>query len=133
MSVFKPGEVVDITIKGARVQRSGPDDIGGRFLSVIYGDHNHHVTLDMKPEVTVERVSPPEWPPRPGDLWRDMAGIVWFATDVHDVDRTDVPEVRLVRAYEGAASDPVDKVLKLYGPLTLVHREPEPSREEVPW
>jgi len=51
---FKPGDIVDITIEGARVRA-------------------------IRGEDTVERVAPAEWPPRPGDVWLDAGGRAWTA------------------------------------------------------
>lgn len=128
MSDFKPGEVVDITIKGARIVEhvgtslafeylSDPRDAAGR---VIYSRGN--VRADAH-SITVERVAPAEWPPQAGDVWRDRHGSPWFAVDIHDIDETDVPEIVMVLAYEGARRPP-EEFNQIGGPVVLVHREP---------
>jgi hypothetical protein len=68
--------------------------------------------------------NPAEWPPQPGDLWRDSyprgghlprPAELWFATS--DTDKG----VQFV-GLTGHKDDP-DRVRHAYGPLTLVHRE----------
>ena len=67
MSEFKPGEIVDITIKGARVVNWSP------FIYELTVEHGADANSDRtafdltRDQVTVERVAPAEWPPRPGD------------------------------------------------------------------
>lgn len=122
MSGFQPGEVVDVTIKGARVTDWHPqiDE-----LTVEYdGDANSETTTFelSSDQVTVERVAPAEWPPRPGDLWHDRNRCPWFAADIHDPAETDEENIVLVPVFELAGFAP-DPVIQKYGPLTLVHRE----------
>lgn len=116
MSDYQPGDIVDITIKGARVSRfDATDDL----LTIGYGDHNFATTLDIRPTVAVvERVAPPKWPPRPGDLWRDGHGILWFASAVPPDD-----ELRMHSASGGRWSIGHVGQLDDNAPWTLVHRQ----------
>lgn len=138
MTEVKPGEIVDITIKGVRVTEihQNPEDlpeitvhldceIGGCPIRIP-----HHW-----PMVTVQRIAPAEWPPQPGDLWRDGGGDGWFAqryfadfddpTDFEGCNR-DGWRVVLVPfsggPYGSSAGRP-DEVNQAHGPLSLVHRE----------
>lgn len=114
MSEFKPGEIVDITIKGARVVDVAhlKDCEVGVSFECDYGEYGWAIPLGP-PEVTVERVSPAEWPPRPGDVWLDAEGRAWTAL------RGRMFPVTSTRG------ESADAALAIYGPLTLVHREDE--------
>lgn len=122
---IRPGDIVDITIKGARVKEicyhgddNGPDL---RFTyKTKFGEAHDAVWVDA-PGVTVEHVAPAEWPPQPGDLWRDRHGGLWFAADVRDIEETDVAEIVMVWTYENYRVTP--DVLARRERLTLVHRE----------
>src|SRR5690606_14221389 len=84
---FKPGDIVDITIEGARVRAIRGEDIvdpsyetEGCVASVALTE-SVTVEVALTESVTIERVAPAEWPPRPGDLWRDRDGLPWFAVE----------------------------------------------------
>lgn len=118
MSDFKPGEIVDITIKGAQV-----DEVGRNGLHVVMPNGTTaHIELSNYEGITIERVAPAEWPPRPGDLWRDQHGAVWFAADL--VDDGGDPAIYMLASREDRQVAP-DYCNETYGPLTLVHREDE--------
>lgn len=135
MSSFVTGEVVDITIKGARVQADDLDDVGFRTITVTHGEINNSLHVQQGDDVTIERVAPAEWPPRPGDLWRDREGELWFAAQ-HWPDYDDVKDCRgmngtgwrpvLVPVHLGEQGSPArpEDVIQPCGPFTLVHREP---------
>ena len=114
---FEPGEIVDITIKGARVEE--PTDDQGNLEFTYSGDEGlvsfEGVVVPLADAVTVKRVAPPEWPPQIDDLWRDRLGILWFGT--RDGSNT----VALSNS-NGTAHVP-EYLTEAYGPLTLVHRE----------
>ena len=77
MSAFQPGEIVDVQIKGGIVDHSG--DPG--HLRVSLPDRWSDIILEfpLRPGVTVERVAPANWPPQPGDVWREGDGTEYFA------------------------------------------------------
>lgn len=81
--------------------------------------------------VPVTRVAFGHWPPQPGDLWRDSRANLWFASDVHNVDETDVPDIQLVCAYEGQSPAALDAAARMYGPFTLVHRDAPPATPQA--
>jgi hypothetical protein len=131
---FQDGEIVDIAIKGARVVNSYPTSHNredtGLVLVVRLADDTgalvdgRSLAVNLKsPGVSVVRVGPPEWPPQPGDLWRDRSRGLWVAIDMRDTDETDVPDVQLVYAYEGRLVDTPEHAAEMYGPFGLVHRE----------
>lgn len=126
MSNYQPGEIVDVTIRG----RILPPKYEGEPLQVAYHEVSPGVqaTIEIRhPDagsVTVERVAPPEWPPRPGDLWRDSAGRVWFGIDTTDYDDSDGIRVEMASPDQYAFGRNLpDEVNRRYGPMTLVHRE----------
>lgn len=121
MSEFKPGEIVDITIKGARVDGWVPET--SELTVESTADANSELTaFDLtSDQITVERVAPAEWPPRPGDLWRDREGDVWFA--VEDEDGT----ITMVCQVTACVSRPPDEFMRTLDPLTFVYREDEPD------
>lgn len=74
-----------------------------------------------------------DWPPKPGDLWSDRSGGLWFAYEAAfsepqfgDLTRSykSLP-VRLVD-YQGNRLDP-DEAADWHGPFTRVHREQQTS------
>ncbi|MEU8278171.1 hypothetical protein ACFYOK_37610 [Microbispora bryophytorum] len=125
MADFQVGEVVDITIKGARVKEvcyhgdgNGPDvrftyeaKDGEAWPNAVWAD---------APTVTVTRVAPAEWPPRAGDLWHDCAGDPWFAAH-EDLDEP----IRLIGRSGLPHPGGPDELLRAWGPMTLVHRQAE--------
>jgi hypothetical protein len=83
---FVEGEHVKVTIVG-RVQS---DAQSNETLTVAYDVHPHATPelLTLNPQhlgdghgVTVERLAPPDWPPRRGDVWTDRFGYRYFALD----------------------------------------------------
>lgn len=116
MTEFKAGEIVDITIKGVRI-----DDVNTDGTVNIIAEHSDGgpATWGMPPQALVERVAPAGWPPQPGDLWRDRVGEPWFAFNDKGADLM-VPAYP-VNASRGGRMP--DTVLEKLGPLTLVHRE----------
>lgn len=126
MSDYQPGDIVRIVIENARVTeicRHG--DGNGDDLRFTYeakdGDQWPSAVWAQAPGVFVERVAPAEWPPKPGDLWRDRLGSVWFA-----FFGLDAREVFFIPAdpVSGPLTTPSPSlVLEKSGPLTLVHRE----------
>lgn len=118
---FKPGELVDLTIRGARVKSTNGGG-SGESLILAYAEVERGVfaTVELRhpdaDSVTIERVAPAEWPPRPGDLWRDCHDVLWFTTTESDVAN---PFMRTTD-YSG---NHARNLLEHVGPLTLVHRE----------
>lgn len=131
---YRVGEVVDIEIKGARIMapKPGIDDVLTLGIAESRPGvwHTIEIPKDASNAVTITRVWPADGPPRPGDLWRDRSGRSWFGISYDDDDE---PEPRVILV------DPVadracllggdyyrpEHVSERYGPLTLVHREPE--------
>lgn len=64
MSEFKPGDIVDITIKGARVHAWRPE-VSELTVESKADANSDLTTYDYaSAQVEVERVAPAEWPPR---------------------------------------------------------------------
>lgn len=123
MSDYKPGEIVDITIRGARVLANGTDDLGRPFLEFTHGEQNVLAAVERDDHaVTIERVTPAEWPPQPGDLWRDSDGDVWFAYGLV-FDGDGLKALRCANGAKVLGPWGSDDVNQQYGPLVLVHRE----------
>ncbi|WP_431728645.1 hypothetical protein [Verrucosispora sp. TAA-831] len=118
---FKPGELVDITIRQAKVIADGG------VLTVTYDEqHNERIDVMRGNRVTVERVAPADWPPEVGDVWRDRENVLWFISlrEVGDDFRTEkVFTPSSTRAVNRYTSYQADRLLADRGPLTLVHRE----------
>jgi len=121
---FKPGDIVDITIKGARLRAIRREDIDdpsyeteGCVASVALTES---VTIEvaLTESVTVEWVAPAEWPPRPGDVWLDAEGRAWTALRGRMVPVT------------STRGESADAALATYGPLRLVHREDARAEQE---
>lgn len=134
MTEYQHGEIVNITIKNARVGIKGVDsdprrlyvDLGAWDDGVNKGREWGMTFPTTVESVTVERVAPAEWPPQPGDVWRDRHGTRWFATDIADYDEASNRVVSMVSqgSYSYGEPRPADALNAQYGPLTLVYREP---------
>lgn len=126
MTEFKPGEIVDITIKGAQVALWMPS-LSELTVESSADVNSDQTTFDLtSDQVTVERGNPTEWPPKPRDVWRDRDGDLWIARDCGE------NLVALVSSIVGKGGFPfgatsVGRLLDRYGPLTLVHREENSS------
>lgn len=110
MGDFRRGEIVDITIKGVRIDESDP------WANAIIDEHGKR--YEMPPQAAITRAEPKHWPPLGGDLWRDRDGELWFC-------RVD-PSLYFVASsdrYHGASPH---VLFETRGPLTLVHREEPP-------
>lgn len=125
MSTFQPGEIVDITIKGARVEHVTTEGFDGDATKVaqvvVYDADGRPYYITFPPSwdtVAVERRAPAEWPPRAGDLWRDRAGEVWFAFRDRAVFLVPMYPVDISRS----GLEPA-RVMRAVGPLKLMHRE----------
>jgi hypothetical protein len=131
---FRVGELVDITIRGARVAnaftRTGPDQVQTEVLVFHTCEHMgcNSSTVNMTdPGVTVEQVTPAEWPPRFGDVWRDGSGELWVVRRCYSGMDADGPTYREELF---ALSDTADEtgchtgswLQGERGPLTLVSR-----------
>lgn len=115
MSEFKPGDIVDITIKGARVRAWRPE-VSELTVESKADANSDLTTYDYaSAQVEVERVAPAEWPPHPGDLWRTKRQ-PYFAVDHGD------GQVAMVNL-GGEVFLP--EFILAHGSLTLVHREDE--------
>lgn len=110
MSSFRPGDAVDITIRGAVI--SDRHRTAERLWFEI--DEKPYYLPANSEFVTVEPSSP--WPPQPGDVWRDSSGHTWFAVGHRSGDV-------LLSAADGRGEKLVNAVRDQQGPLTLVHRE----------
>ena len=121
---YVPGERIRITID-ATVQSHQDDEIEYQYPTAL-GACEGVVVLDCSP-VTVERVAPVEWPPRPGDLWRDRDGDLWL-TRPADANGIFLLAGKPSKAPPFGSSNHI-RLMRQYGPLTLVHREDEePTR-----
>lgn len=98
MTDFKPGDIVNIVIEGARVEEFDDGVLGLQLTpNAAYATP---VDLPLGANVTVERADPRWWPPRPDDLLRHDDGTVWFAFAIgsntvlinRSGDRTEQPE-----------------------------------------
>lgn len=110
MTAFKPGDLVDISIKGVRI--AGTNALtGAPTVEDEDGDE-----WPMPPQAAVERAVPAGWPPQVGDLWRDGEGELWFCRVDQQVPYLMASSDR----YHGAAPE---IVADTRSPMTLVHRE----------
>lgn len=123
---FQPGEIVDVVIKGVRVRHEDADGV----VTVLAENPLGAVTwYEMPPQAAITRVAPAEWPPLPGDKWRDGEGRPWFAIDVTDPVCHEEQFVALVNTFGARLTNPYADVVK-YGPFTLVHREEQDAPAE---
>lgn len=115
---FEVGELVDITIKGARVEAV---EAFTNSLTVFYRPGLSDTTFDsatlmLGGAVDVTRVAPREWPPQPGDVWESADGRQWFAGELEDSDGTWLHAAgRSVGCFDHDA-------LAEHGPMRLAYR-----------
>lgn len=116
MSEFQPGEIVNITIKGARIEEP-TDEVGNLEYTYPAGlSRFEGVVVPLAESVTVERVAPAGWPPQPGDLWKDRDGTLWFAVE-------DKGHQQVGLMCDSSQVWNPNEVGANWSPLTLVHRE----------
>jgi hypothetical protein len=106
---YAVGEIVDITIKGARVVGNASHN-GFMTVSYLVDDPaSHHDALGPARAqapiqegyaVTVDRVAPAEWPPRVGDIWGMRGGSRFVC--VRDFNAPAGYEVALVNVADGS-------------------------------
>jgi len=126
IDTFHVGEIVDVTIRGARVMAPLHTDDG---LTLAYEEvrPGNFATFGLRhPQagtVTIERVAPAEWPPQAGDLWRDKHNELWF---IHRNPSVMDPSPVLMGRTTGGArwTNDVVGLIDDNAPMTLVHREP---------
>ena len=117
MSGFRPGEIVDITIKGVRV-------VSHPSASLVRIADEHGATFDMPAQAAIERLTPEHWPPMTGDIWEDGDGRQWFVQNRHG-------DLRLIPLYvelneDVLMADLPDHFRDYSGPVRLVYREEPP-------
>ncbi|TDE20853.1 hypothetical protein E1295_47005 [Nonomuraea mesophila] len=124
------GDLVDITIKGARVTDGvSHEHMQGRSFVARTVGHVGTYTFVVCPDVpavavqVVERAMPAKWPPCPGDIWRDKDNDLWFAHR----ERDDI----VLTNTEGWVTSPTD-VHSTWGPLALVRREQTVEGDDSP-
>jgi hypothetical protein len=118
MAEYGIGEIVDITITGARV-KAVLTGINTPVTLVIDGEVLGKDVVDFEVDtdaerVTITRLAPAEWPPQIGDLWRGKR--LWFT-------RADGYGNPIFISGGNDPSRDVDSINQDEGPLTLVHRE----------
>jgi hypothetical protein len=106
--LFLDGRDVWFTVRRGRPSEAGAMD----KLALAAGEAAREVRGDTDPA------------PRPGDLWVTGGGMVWFAMTTDD-GRDEV--VLFNGAGDGFSPD---EVAGLYGPLTLIHRQPATAQGE---
>ncbi|GGS88298.1 hypothetical protein ACFFV7_51090 [Nonomuraea spiralis] len=112
------GDIVDITLKGARVgHRSDPG-----WLNFFLGGTPHRL-LTACPGITIRPATPADevWPPQAGDVWQDRDGDLWFATDMNADDDPTGPCIEFVSTRGASHVDP-EGARRAWGPIGLVYR-----------
>lgn len=109
-----PGETVKIVMNPATVTVSSP-------LTVATAS-GETVVVPAGTDVTVDVVSPANWPPLPGDVWNDNAGRPWFA----EQDPADPTKVKM-RKFDGSAVLSAQAWKTQYRPVARVFRETIPT------
>lgn len=122
---YRPGEYVDVTIHGARVRGQADTSPSPNTLTALIelpGTSGLAVELPIGTAIdtiSIQRVPPAQWPPQPGDLWRDARGHLWCClTDGHGAVRL-CPI--LPQPQDNPAAAP-DQLLAEAGPLSLDYR-----------
>lgn len=139
---FQPGDDVEIVIcaKVTEITRRKPYDatLRFRYTTFEYGTQEGEVIIGR--DAHVRQAFPAEGPVRPNDLWRDCHGGLWFGVRYwpnrdDEQDRAGINHKgwrpALVPADAGVRGKPLrpEEVCGLWGPIRLVHREPDGDSE----
>lgn len=124
---FTVGELVDITVKGARVTNTYPvSRLNNDRYQMLVADYSEgearSIAVNLNASaVSVTRAAPPNWPPLVGDIWADQDDDEWIVTAPHD----DGPvRLSLIDADRSSFRTP-DEMDDLW-PLRLVRRREVP-------
>lgn len=113
MSTYQPavGELVDVTITGARVA------LMDTYAYTLVDNKGRELALPRQfaGATLAAAAVPAQWPPQIGDIWEDREGDRYFAID-------NQPGVGLVEQVGGGINDP-DDLHEMYGPLRLIYCE----------
>lgn len=141
MSTYQRGEIVRITLTASVVEEGQATRDGGcpfRQLLVYCGtgDSERMLSIDVDaPGLVIERVAPAEWPPQPGDVWKDRDGDAWFGVEVDDDDASDGSYVVLqpVKTSKrgGIFNADLSAINERHGPMRLVHREQSSEPDQL--
>lgn len=106
------GETIDVKLRSAVVITNAPlvVDMGGEEVTVPAGGAG---------VVDIDVVSPLNWPPQRGDVWRDGSGTDWFGVEVVEAGQTKVK----LQSEAGGAPVGAQQVKTDHRPLTLVYRQ----------
>lgn len=135
MTDYQPGEIVEITIRGARVDRL---DSAKNQRFMVGDDDELWLALPLSEAVTIERFAPAEWPPQPGDVWLDRDGNPWFGcwycldpdspdpawVPFVDSDGAAIAVLNQTAGPMGAGPERPEWLVQQRGPLTLAYRKP---------
>lgn len=123
---YQHGEIVDITIRGARVDTCSHR---GLFVTIPGADHSISLPTDTDgmpvDAIDVTVTQPADGPARPGDIWRNASGVRWFA--YKELQFGD-PVLRLT---SGELRDyTLTGICEVFGAPVLEYRVPEPVAAE---
>ncbi|MUN41486.1 hypothetical protein [Actinomadura litoris] len=119
MTEYRPGEIVDILIKGVRIAEQ--DQHGCVTITAKDCFDGKHASWRVPPQAAVTRVASADWPPRAGDVWHDRNEAAWFAFTA-----LNGPEILMIPGdskRDPLTTPPPHVVLDAVGPMTLVYRE----------
>lgn len=143
---FQPGDLVDVTIRDARGVR-----VVDATIDIDLGPFQGGSWVTALPieKAEIKRITPAEWPPRPGDIWADEEHGEWgvlgdvgrnLRVRALDDDRSEWSDVDEWRAYVGPVrlvrrrgwAPPVEVSEPVWGPVlnpnadvpVLPHRQP---------
>lgn len=117
MGEYQPGDLVDITIRGARITK-----VRDEAIEVDYGEHWSAAVSVLADAVSIERAQPANWPPMVGDLWaggRDGEPI--RLVGIHGTVPIGEPAAALIS--DGGCEYDIDEAAGLFGPLRLLYRD----------
>lgn len=128
---FKPGDRVRVTIEGT-VYTSPAGSAGELYFTYRVDTTDVCLRVHSKSSaVEVEHRAPAEWPPQPGDLWRDKHGDLWFFY----IDPSAFGSRSIIgRTAKGGRWSEEDRAsegqLQANAPWSLVHRDPAEDDDE---
>lgn len=135
MTELKKGDRVRVIVEGT-VQVAYADrraDYG--TVTITYPtEHEQAARLTVYENaeaVRIEHIAPAAWPPRPGDLWRDRDGELWFF-HAHANDKKQIigRTADGLRWYSADKSSDFGGLIDTNSPWTLVRREDNDPAEE---
>lgn len=120
MSEYEAGEIVNVTIPGARVLKHQGGERPCLLVTHFLGGENivSHIPLDV-PGISITRKVPAGGMPKPGEIWEDAHGGRWYVIEATGVSTDPMSVVTFVSPNKHTHWSPLYELLEL-GPMRRI-------------